>query len=108
MNGMLLYKAAAALGQSGRDASDKDILQVKRIVGEPDSWFTGPNTYKNKVTQLLTIVQQQRDSDNAMIQPGARVAPNAVNIPAPVPGAPNSAAPGGAAIPPPPPGFIPN
>jgi len=71
MNGMMIYKAAAALGQSGRDASDKDIAIVRGLVGDPSSWFQGPNTYKDKINTIMRIVAEQRDSDFTMIQPGA-------------------------------------
>jgi hypothetical protein len=77
MNGLLIYKAAAAIGQSGRDASDKDIATVRGITGDPASWFQGPNTYKDKVGTLMKIVGQQRDDDFKMLQPGAAIGPRA-------------------------------
>jgi len=82
MNAMLLYKAAAALGQSGRDASDKDIVMVKGMVGDPSSWFQGPTTYKDKIGTLMKIIGQQRDDDFKMLQPGAALQPRAGAVPA--------------------------
>jgi hypothetical protein len=91
MNGMLVYKAAAALGQSGRDASDKDIGIVKSLTGDPASWFQGPNTYKDKIKTLTDIIAQQRDEDFKMLQPGAVIGPRV--------GAPTAPAPGGTGAP---------
>lgn len=70
LNGLLVYQAAAAIGQDGRNASDADIKRVLSIVGSPDQWMQGPQTYLSKVTQLEQIITQQRESDVKILQGG--------------------------------------
>jgi hypothetical protein len=46
LNTILVYKAASALaGQSGRELSDKDVQHATSFVGDPTSWFEGPQRY---------------------------------------------------------------
>jgi hypothetical protein len=102
MNGMLIYKAAAALGQSGRDASDKDIATVRGLVGDPSSWFQGPTTYNDKISTLMRITAQQRDADHKLLQPGAGIGPRRIKVE----GVDDMTAAPAASGPAPPPGFI--
>jgi hypothetical protein len=80
LNGFLVYRAAAAIGQEGRGASDKDIARVEAMVGKPGSWLQGAATYRSKVQSALDIVKQQRAQDeetlrrNNVLTPGGGTA----------------------------------
>jgi hypothetical protein len=94
MNSLLLYKAAAALaGQSGREVSDKDIVHLKNIVGDPASWLEGSQQYLNGIQFVRDIAAQGMQSAEQSLSAGD-VRAGGATAPAPaVPAATPQAAP---------------
>lgn len=121
LSNLLIYKTAEALGQSGNGVSDKDLANVRNIVGDPTSWFTSPETLKNKLATLDSILARDQERDagylgRAASPPKSYALPSGKDMSrapggAPAPGQvdmPRAAAPGGApAAPAPPPAAVP-
>ena len=91
LSGLLVYHAAASVGQNGRDVSDKDVARFQAMAGNPDSWFTGDRTFVNKIQTLMGETARQRAinedylrRNNVMAAPGGQ-APAATAAPARVP-----------------------
>jgi hypothetical protein len=71
---LLIYEGAAALaGQEGRDVSDKDIVRMKTIFGDPQSLLTSQETYLAKLNEVEKAVTRQAEADARVRgrQPGA-------------------------------------
>jgi len=79
MNSLLLYKAAAALaGQSGREVSDKDIIHLTSIVGDPASWLEGSQQYLNGIKFVRDIAAQgAQNAEQALAAGDVRGTPSA-------------------------------
>lgn len=67
LSNLLIYKTAEALGQNGNGVSDKDLANVRSIVGDPTSWFTSPETLKNKLATLDTILARDQERDSGTL-----------------------------------------
>ena len=61
-NDLLIYQAAAALaGQSGRDLSDKDVQNIKKIIGSSTDWFTSQDKFLSKLDTVEHILNMNSE-----------------------------------------------
>jgi hypothetical protein len=74
--GLLVYQGAMALaGQQGRSVSDADVLQMKRILGDPHSIFASNLAMKAKLNIAMNVINAYAEvTDDVLangITPGA-------------------------------------
>jgi hypothetical protein len=97
LNGLLVYKAAAALAsQEGRDLSDRDVAGARHMVGDPTSWLTSSKEQLSKLGMIknlgnANIANLTKMLGQQNVTAGA-APPPAAPAPAPAPAAPQGAA----------------
>ncbi|MFG1275154.1 hypothetical protein [Xanthobacter flavus] len=103
VNTLLLYKAAESLGQQGNGVSDKDIARMSQMVGDPTSWTTSAETYKNKLIAMDRALAYREQAHAKEIgrktgQPASIEMPSQAEVVTPV-GKDQARMPGGAPAP---------
>jgi hypothetical protein len=85
--GLLIYQGAAVLtGQQGRSVSDADVQNMRRILGDPRSFFASNQSMKAKLQIAMNVVNAYSGiTKDALGQGGAPGAPAATP---PTPAAP--------------------
>jgi hypothetical protein len=80
--GILVYQGAASLaGQSGRSVSDKDVLFMRKIIGEPKGLFENQQSLRAKLDEADRVIagfsRENRRALGQEVTPAAPAAPAA-------------------------------
>lgn len=80
---LLIYQAAAALaGQSGRDLSNQDVANMRRLVGSPTDLFTSQAKFLSKLNVISEILNMNDQVVDQTLGGNVTGAPNRQQTPA--------------------------
>lgn len=87
VHGIMVYKTAEMLGQTGRGASDKDIAAARHIIGNPGSMWESSQSFRTKLAAIKSVADAQSVNADRMLQSwnigGQPTTPAPVQAPAP-------------------------